>query len=236
MAHTYGAEIATFHSSQNQSCKLKEDFPGFNRGTPTAYGVLEGVPLICGGRDSNADVVFQDCDAIGHPHLNIQMLEKREWTSGIVLNYPAKTLWITGGLTKVNDGTSSLKSTEFVYLNKQSERGPDLPIEICKHCMIKYNDSTVFIIGGVLGADIRDGRTTSKTWIVDPTSNFQIREGPSLPSAKRLIACGKMIIGGKTWLVVGPDSPSEGLDLLDPLNVNQGWLRGIYFFENTQYL
>ena len=158
------------------------------------------------------------------------MLEKREWTSGIVLNYPEKTLWITGGLTKVNDGTTSLKSTEFVYLNKQSERGPDLPVEIHEHCMIKYNDSAVFILGGKLGADSKHYLTpSSKTWIVDPTSNFQISEGPSLPSAKNVMACGKMIIGGKTWLVVGPQGGTD-IDLLDPLNVNQGWLKGIYYF------
>ena len=49
------------------------------------------------------------------------------------------------------------------------------------------------------------------------------------------MACGKMAIDGKTWLVVGPYrngpiSQAEHLDLLDPLNVNQGWLKGIYYF------
>ena len=38
-------------------------------------------------------------------------------------------------------------------------------------------------------------------------------------------------IDGKTWLVVGQYQYRETqLDLLDPLNVNQGWLKGIDYF------
>ena len=109
------AEIVTLHNSQNQNCNLKEDFPPHNRGTTTAYGVLEGVPLICGGRKGGN--VNQACVAIGHPDLKIQMLEKREFTSGIVLNYPSKSLWITGGLSKVYAGKGH-SSSELIYLNK----------------------------------------------------------------------------------------------------------------------
>ena len=157
------------------------------------------------------------------------MLEKRERTSGIVLNYPSKSLWITGGLSRVNAGKGH-SSSEFIYLNKPAEKGPDLPFEIYSHCMIKYNDSVVFIIGGDL--DEVYGSSSSKTWIIDPTNNFNVRDGPSLSEGKIAMACGKMTIDGKTWLVVGPytHSGANHLDLLDPLNVNQGWLKGIYYF------
>ena len=220
------AEIVTLHNSQNQNCNLKEDFPPHNRGTTTAYGVLEGVPLICGGRKGGN--VNQACVAIGHPDLKIQMLEKREFTSGIVLNYPSKSLWVTGGLSRVNAGKGH-SSSEFIYLNKPAEKGPDLPFEIHGHCMIKYNDSAIFIIGGDL--DEAFGSSSSKTWIIDPTNNFNVRNGPSLSVGKEVMACGKMTIDGKTWLVVGPNYYSYShLDLLDPLNVNQGWLKGIYYF------
>ena len=160
------------------------------------------------------------------------MLEKRGWTSGIVLNYPEKTLWITGGLSEFNAGKGH-SSSEFIYLNKSAEKGPDLPFEIHRHCMIKYNDSAVFIIGGDL--DEYGGPRSSNTWIIDPTNNFTIIDGPPLSKGKANMACGKMKIEGKTWLVVGPYqngpiSQAEHLDLLDPLNVNQGWLKGIYYF------
>ena len=41
------------------------------------------------------------------------------------------------------------------------------------------------------------------------------------------MACGKMTIDGKTWLVVGPwyGSQKQNIGLLDPLNVNQGWIK-----------
>jgi len=94
--------------------------------------------------------------------------------------------------------------------------------------MIKYNDSTIFIIGGDL--DEYDGPSSFKTWIIDPTNNFTIRYGPSLSKGKEVMACGKMTIDGKIWLVVGPYSSqttqAKHPDLLDPLNVNQGWLQG----------
>ena len=131
------------------------------------------------------------------------MLEKRSWTSGIVLNYPEKTLWITGGVAEFNyTETGGIagrghSSSEFIYLNKPAEKGPDLPFEIRDHCMIKYNDSAIFIIGG------KFLNKSSKTWIIDPTNNFTIRDGPSLSEAKEIMACGKMTIDGKTWLVVG---------------------------------
>ena len=180
-----------------------------------------------------SNVVYQDCVTIGHPDLKIQMLEKRQLTSGVVLNYPEKTFWITGGLSEPYSGKGH-SSSEFIYLNKPVEKGPDLPFEINRHCMIKYNDSAVFIIGGDLDeySGYYSGTQSSKTWIIDPTNNFTIRDGPSLSEGKVLMACGKMTIDGKTWLVVGPGYywNEKQLDLLDPLNVNQGWLKGIYHF------
>ena len=190
------AEIVTLNNTQNQKCTLKEDFPAHKRKNTLAYGVLEGVPLICGGSTGS---VHQDCIAIGHPDLKIQMLEKRQWTSGIVLNYPQKTFWITGGLSEKNAGKGH-SSSEFIYLNKPAEKGPDLPFEIHAHCMIKYNDSAIFIIGEYTSYPYP---VSSKTWIIDPTNNFTIRDGPSLSKGKAYMACGKMTIDGKTWLVVG---------------------------------
>ena len=126
-----------------------------------------------------------------------------------------------------------------IYLNKPVEKGPDLPFEINRHCMIKYNDSAVFIIGGDLDeySGYYSGTQSSKTWIIDPTNNFTIRDGPSLSEGKVLMACGKMTIDGKTWLVVGPGYywNEKQLDLLDPLNVNQGWLKGIDYFHSKEY-
>ena len=135
------------------------------------------------------DEVNQDCVAIGYPDLKIQMLEKRSWTSGIVLNYPEKTLWITGGLSERKAGRGH-SSSEFIYLNKPAERGPDLPFEIHGHCMIKYNDSAIFIIGGDLDEYDYRGPVISKSWIIDPTNNFSIRNGPSLSGGALLgISC-----------------------------------------------
>ena len=47
------------------------------------------------------------------------------------------------------------------------------------HCMIKTNDSSIFIIGG-----FRNGYPSNKTFMVDPNKDFQIWEGPSLIEAR----------------------------------------------------
>ena len=37
------------------------------------------------------------------------------------------------------------------------------------------DQKTVYLIGGS-----QDGQTSDKTWIIDPTNNFEIKVGPSL--------------------------------------------------------
>ena len=180
-----------------------------------AFGVLEEVPLICGGFNGKTRNTLDDCIAIAHPNLkNTKMLEKRRWIVGIVLDHPSKRFWVTGGVSK--------STTEFVYLDKPSEKGPDLPFTISNHCMIKYNKNSVFIIGGN-----QNGTLSDKTWIIDPTKNFDIEEGPSFNSPKSLMACGKIQIQKKIWLVVGPYGGNTfDIELLDPSNLSQGWIEG----------
>ena len=69
--------------------------------------------------------------------------KKRAGASSIAID--EDTLWITGGVN--NDG--HLKTTELVNLKTLSSiPGPDLPIELAGHCMVKLNERTVIVIGG----------------------------------------------------------------------------------------
>ena len=61
------------------------------------------------------------------------------------------------------------------FTDEVSVNGPALPFTISEHCMVKYDDNSIYIIGGK-----QNGVFSNKTWIMDPRNNFQLREGPSL--------------------------------------------------------
>ena len=63
--------------------------------------------------------------------------------------------------------------------------------------MIQYDEKSIYIIGG-----FQNGSISNKTWIVDPTNEFQITEGPSLNKGRYSHGCAKMTLNGRTILVV----------------------------------
>ena len=75
---------------------------------------------------------------------------------------------------------------------------------------------------------------SKKTWIVDPTNGFEIKEGPSLNVARASHCCGKMVVDGKVILVVVGGKGELGCDhgeldsveLLDPSSMEEGWKFG----------
>ena len=87
------------------------------------------------------------------------MLEKRYNTSSVQLN--ENTLWVTGG-----NGRWEEKTTEFISLDEPPVKGPDLPLAITAHSMVKVDSKTIYIIGGRHG---QEKHFTKDTWIFDPT-------------------------------------------------------------------
>ena len=190
-------------------------------------GLLQKSPIVCGGKnqmDGNW-IVSQDCVVIGKPEM--EMIEKRSGAASVALDQ--STLWIVGGFNG-ND----LSSTEFIKLGQLfqsklifSAKGPDLPFRISGHSMIQYDEKSIYIIGG-----FQNDRRTNKTWIVDPTNEFQIKEGPSLIKGRYGHGCAKMTLNGRTILVVagGVDEDWKTLDsveILDP-SENNVWTPGLY--------
>ena len=146
-------------------------------------------------------------------------------------------LWIVGGQ---NQDNVKLNTSEFVYLNKKSVEGPTLNLEfLFGHCMVKLNDSAIFIIGG------DNGKITSsegflptadfQTWIVDPTNEFKFTEGPKLNEVRYDSACGKYEDSGKTKLIVAGgyrygNGEMYSVETLDPSSPNNVWQYGKEIF------
>ena len=69
---------------------------------------------------------------------------------------------------------------------------------------------------------------SKKTWIVDPTNDFRITEGPSLNKGRQFHGCAKMTINGRTILVVaGGYGAMDSVEILDPQG-NNVWTQGMF--------
>ena len=156
----------------------------------------------------------------------MEMIEKREGAASVALGQ--NTLWIVGGSNEWND----LSSTEFIKLGQPSVKGPKLPFRISGHSMIQYNEKSIYIIGGTQNGQF----SSKKTWIVDPTNEFRIKEGPSLNKARFSHGCAKMTFNGRTILVVaggfgalqsGGYGSLDSVEILDPLG-NNVWTQGLF--------
>ena len=71
-----------------------------------------------------------------------KMTRKRRGSASVAIN---ESLFVTGGY---NDEETSLKSTEYIFLNKGVLPGPDLPSSRFYHCMVTLPSGLVMIIGG----------------------------------------------------------------------------------------
>ena len=71
---------------------------------------------------------------------------------------------------------------------------------------------------------------------MDPTNEFQIKEGPSLNKGRRLHGCAKMTLNGRNILVVaggyGNDGILDSVEILDP-SENNVWTQGLYLKSIT---
>ena len=184
-------------------------------------GLLQNSPIVCGGTDEKLKT-SKNCVVIGQPEMKMEMIGTKERAASVALD--PSTLWIVGG----KDGRCDLFSnfsTELIKLGQPSVKGPDLPFTISSHTVIQYDKKSIYIIGG-----IQNGCYSNKTWIVDPTNGFLIKEGPSMNKARSNHGCAKMTVNRKTILVVvgGTNLGHLGsVEILDP-SENNIWIPGLY--------
>ena len=102
--------------------------------------------------------------------------------------------------------------------------------------MVAVNQHTIYLIGGVLGLDGHVSTATQKTWVIDPTNNFDLKPGPSLQVGRIGHSSSKIKINRKIYLVVaggygqnnGRSGSLDSVELLDTTSPHQGWISGNY--------
>ena len=124
-----------------------------------------------------------------------------------------------------------------------------------KSLTMEYIDhETIYIIGGILNYNTPP---SEKTWIVNPSKNFEITEGPSMEVGRVWHSSAIMnfngrkiivVVGGSTYyqrrrrmltfkniIIHGlPMNPS--VELLDISAPNPEWVKGNDFFESQRIL
>ena len=93
-------------------------------------------------------------------------------------------------------------------MNDLPVQGPDLPLgKIWGNSMVKVNPKMIYIIGGYTELN-----PSNKTWIMDTTDNFRLKEGPSMIDITGLNESTKMILNGNICIVTMQQSAVEILD------------------------
>ena len=195
-------------------------------------GILQNQLLICGGCDFDnhkyCKNTSKNVSIIAMPKCFEMKMPRRNMSSVVLSD---SKIWVTGGVNDIAISPGTM-STEIISLDQPPVPGPDLPFFVGDHSMEIVDPKTIYLIGGM-----QNGQTSNKTWIIDPTNNFQIKVGPSLNMARDSHSCSKMKIEGRIFLVVagGQDDsgPLDSVELLDITYPDQGWKFGIKYRPNT---
>ena len=197
--------------SSTKSC-LSEDI-SYRYGS--AGGMLGTIPVICGGKDANANFL-KKCLLYGKSQ-TITMDSKRYYPSSVALNN--SMIWILGGYNGAR-----LSSTEFISIKNGAVIGPSLPEALDGSCAVKFDKSEyVYLVGGYNSSGF-----TNNVWVVNTSNGFNFTKGPSLNATRAYHGCSEMSIGERNVIVVAGGTPDAGslasVEILDPLS-NQ-WVAG----------
>ena len=127
-------------------------------------------------------------------------------------------------------GVKNLETTEFMSLEQSPVKGPNLPFSFKYHRMVQVDEKTIYLIGGC-----QDDQWSKKTWIFDPTKNFEFKEGPTLNHVASDHACATMQLNGKVLIIVynwnaltRNNNSKETVEILDTSSPRNGWKIGMY--------
>ena len=252
-------EIINFSSpksSWNFAAKQKESLER----SGCVGAVLQNQARIYGGyqkfqlEENPVEITYDDGFIIGQPDTKVEkMVDQRKYAAGMILD---TALWISGGTSDKTEHSS----TEFINhplikgfdLNTPKAFKPDPDVQnwfgpiineqwvfgIEKHCMVQYDESSIYMIGGCEGGS-EDGPTDA-TWIFNPLKNFTKKLTYNLKTHRSGHCCGKMYSRDKSkiLLVVAGGEVMEfpqaqrrilnSVEILDPTS-GKGWEAGMIF-------
>ncbi len=209
------------------------------------------VVIVCGGYESivgrSKTCFYYPSSATEWSRVDKSLGEKRKDAAGIVIDY-GQTLWITGGEHDVRQYTKSTELVSLILDNSQQIRfsiqhGPDLPLALSDHCLVKLNSTTAMVIGG----DDGTSRHLSSTYFLDiPTKSeggtmsttARSVKGPDLNNARSDHSCGVLTNpgddNGQVVIVAGGYGAKKSTEMW-VVGSSQGWTRGPDLPRSIQY-
>ena len=176
-------------------------------------------PIVFHGRNFEENIYKNGIILQSNEELQLVKHGRNHKSSSIVLN--DSRLWVNGGK---DDKGNRMNSSKFILLNQSPEDGPNLPFTVSHHCMVQVDSKSIYLIGGY-----QNGKKSHKTWIIDPTNNFEIIEGPSMNIARNSHLCATMRIDNKIFIVVFGGCDGHGsvlVEILDTSLPTNNWKLG----------
>ena len=190
-------------------------------------GLINGLPFLCGGYYyDEAPYISNDC---------YKMTGAGSWTKDETASLNTGRYFAgTGSVVIENQLILSGGFGEPGLLNSIEMVSPDtaastpsveLPTGFQGHCLVKWDESTVMVIGGA--DDLQGART--ETLLINVVSNTW-SAGPILNTGRSLHACGEIEIMGTPYIVVSGGGAGDNNDvilksteILEKDNVENGW-------------
>ena len=174
-------------------------------------GLLDGLPVICGGFYDNQihSIAKDQSKFLG------QLSVRRKLAASVVISN--NTLWVTGGRDQYNG--NPIKTTEFVTKDGQTSQGPELPLPLESHAIVPLNSGAFILIGGA-------GGDSSATHFYEEKKGW--RPGPNLKNGRYGHTAGVLTdrVSTKTYIVaVGGYGALSSLEYLEYPGSND-WMKG----------
>ncbi len=201
-SHIASEEFTATGSNVNDRYCSHNHSQAINSRRGAAGGLVNNVPLICGGRWKSLD--FRNCFSTLSAYPVVEMFEYRAYAASVVVklgNGNAQSLWIAGGYGKER---SNLKSTEFINAGPgpgpgswNVTQGPDLAYPTAGHCLVKISNTKVALTGG----------RVNKTTKLRNVSSYDFDEKkwsriPEMKVGRSGHSCGRIKAGKTTYIVV----------------------------------
>ena len=189
------------------------NMPSLGRRTYGATGgLLDGLPLVCGGWTENKihSINKEESKSLG------QLTATRWCPASVVLSQ--NTVWVTGGYD--HQSKNFLKTTELVTKEGKTSKGPDLPLALCDHAIVALNSGVFILIGGYSGG------YSSATYFYEEKKGW--RPGPNLKNAREGHTAGVLTdrVSTKQYIVaVGGYPAGSSLEYLEYPGSNE-WMQG----------
>ena len=128
-----------------------------------------------------------------------------------------KVIWLTGSST----------SSQITSLTENKvAAGPEIPLPINAHCMVRLNSTTVAVLAGYYSSN------NKRMWYYH-VQDDQWVEGPSMRVGRRWAGCGTFKHGGTTYILVVGGTDAEDGKSVEMLNTKgNAWVDG----KNTIFL